>query len=101
MSLKGQLKFPTPEHQNEKCILKQKTYCKSKFIDECELKKPRTFLHLKFDNKGIDAVNILNQKNLQSCIPRYFDMKSTLCISYRYASTIASKTFITNKPCSA
>jgi hypothetical protein len=56
-------------------------------IDECELKKPRKFLHLKFDNKGIDAVNInnfLNHENVQSCIPPYFKMKSTPCISYRY-----------------
>jgi hypothetical protein len=29
-------------------------------IDDCELKKRRKFLHLKFDNKGIDAVNINN-----------------------------------------
>ena len=64
--------------------------------DECELQKPRRFLHLKFDNKGIDAVNInniLNHKKVQSCIPPYFKMKSTPCISYRYNSTIASKLF--------
>jgi hypothetical protein len=29
-------------------------------IGECELKKPRKFLDLKFDKKGIDAVNINN-----------------------------------------
>jgi hypothetical protein len=29
-------------------------------IDECELEKPRKSLHLKFENKGIDAVNISN-----------------------------------------
>jgi hypothetical protein len=60
------------------------------------VKKPRKFLHLKFDNKGIDAVNInniLNHKNVHSCIPPYFKMKSTPCISYRYSSTIASKLF--------
>ena len=57
-----------------------------RIIDECELKKPRKFLHLKYDNKGIDDVNInniLNNKNVQSCIPPYFKMKSTPCISYR------------------
>jgi hypothetical protein len=46
-----------------------------RIIDESELKKPRKFLHLKFDNKGIDAVNvnnILNHKKVQSCIPPYF-----------------------------
>jgi hypothetical protein len=68
----------------------------ARIIDECELKKPRKFLHLKFYNKGIDAVNInniLNHKNVQSCIPPYYKMKSTPCISYRYTSTIASKLF--------
>jgi hypothetical protein len=65
-----------------------------RIIDECELMKPRKFLHLKFDNKGIDAVNvnnILNHKKVQSCIPPYFKMKSTPCISHRYISTFASK----------
>jgi hypothetical protein len=50
----------------------------ARIIDECELKKPRKFLHLKYDNKGIDAVNInniLSHKNVQSCIPPYFKMK--------------------------
>jgi hypothetical protein len=32
-------------------------------IDECELKKPCKFFHLKFDNKVLDGVNnILNHK---------------------------------------
>jgi hypothetical protein len=64
--------------------------------DKCELKEPRKFLHLKFDKKGIDAVNvnnILNDKKVQSCIPPYFKMKSTSCISQTYTSTIASKLF--------
>jgi hypothetical protein len=42
-----------------------------RIIDECELKKPCKFRHLKFDNKGIDAVNInniLNDKKVQSCM---------------------------------
>jgi hypothetical protein len=34
--------------------------CPACIIDECELKKLRKFLHLNFDNKGIDAVNINN-----------------------------------------
>jgi hypothetical protein len=66
----------------------------SRIIDECEPKKLRKFLHLKFHNKGIDAVNvnnILNNKKVQSCIPPYFKMKSTPCISYRYTYNIASK----------
>jgi hypothetical protein len=32
-------------------------------IDECELKKHRQFLHLEFDNKGNDAVNVNNILN--------------------------------------
>jgi hypothetical protein len=62
-------------------------------IDECELKKPCKFLHLKFDNKGIDAVdinNILNYENVQFFIPPNFKMKSTPCISNRYTSTVTS-----------
>jgi hypothetical protein len=31
-----------------------------RIIDECELKKPRKFLHNKFNNKGFDAVNVNN-----------------------------------------
>jgi hypothetical protein len=34
-----------------------------RIIDECELKKPRKLLHLKFDNKWIDVVNINNILN--------------------------------------
>jgi hypothetical protein len=67
-----------------------------RIIDECELKKHRKFLHLKFNNKGIDAVNVnntINHKKVQSCISPYFKMKSTPCISHRYTSTIASKLF--------
>jgi hypothetical protein len=55
-----------------------------RIIDQRELKKPRKFLNLKFDNKGIDAVNInniLNHKNVKSCILPSFKMKSTPCIS--------------------
>jgi hypothetical protein len=71
-----------------------------RIIDECELKKTCKLLHLKFENKEIDAVNIyiiLNHKNVQSCIPTYFKIQSTPCISYtwRYTSSIASK-LITN-----
>jgi hypothetical protein len=65
-------------------------------MDEFLLKKPRKFLLLKIDHKGIDAVNInniINHKNLQSCVPLYFKMKSTPCISYRYTSTTASNLF--------
>jgi hypothetical protein len=55
-----------------------------------EPKKPLKFLHFKFDNKGIDAVNInniLNHKNVQFFTPPYFKIMYTLCISYRYTFT--------------
>lgn len=57
---------------------------------------PRHFFKLQYANKGIDAVNIsniLNHKKVQSCIPPYFKIKSTPCISYNYTSTVASKLF--------
>ena len=53
-------------------VAHHKLFGPPRIIDECELQKHRQFLHFKFDNKGIDAVNInntLNHKNLQSCIP--------------------------------
>jgi hypothetical protein len=56
-------------------VAHHKLFGPARIIDECELKKPRKFLHLKYDNKGIDAVNInniLNHKIVQSCIPPYF-----------------------------
>jgi hypothetical protein len=62
--------------------------------NECELNKPRKFLHLKLNKKGINAViinDILNNKGVQSCILPYFKMKATPLLSYIYASTIASK----------
>jgi hypothetical protein len=50
-----------------------------RIIDGYELTpETRRFLHLKYDNKEIDAVNInniLNHKNVHSCIPPYFKMK--------------------------
>jgi hypothetical protein len=87
----------TPEYRLVYMIMDvphHRLYGPPSIIDECELKKPRKFLHLKFDNKGIDAVNInniLSNKNVQSCIPPYFKMKSAPCISYRHTLTIASK----------
>jgi hypothetical protein len=77
-------------------VAHHKIFGPARIIDECELKKHRKFLHLKFDNNGIDAVNInniLNYKKVQSCIPPYFKMKPTPCVSYRHTSTIASKLF--------
>jgi hypothetical protein len=61
-----------------------------RITDKCELKKPRRFIHLKFENKEIHAVyinNVLNHKNVQSCIPPNFKMKSIPCILYRCTST--------------
>ena len=56
----------------------------------------RNFLHIKFQNKGIDAVNIsniLNNKHVQSAIPPYFKNKETPLISYTYSTPVASKIF--------
>ena len=63
--------------------------------DNCS-KQKRLFLKLKFKNKGIDALNIsnvLNHKKVQSCVPPYFKLKTTPCISYTYTQNIASKLF--------
>ena len=56
----------------------------------------RNFLNIKFQNKGIDAVNIsniLNHKYVQSAIPLYFKNKETPLISYTYSTPVASKIF--------
>ena len=89
----------TPEYRLDFMIMDvahHRLFGPPRIMDETELKTPRQFLHLKFDNKGIDAVNIsniLNHKKVQACVPPYFKMKSTPCISYLYTSTIASKLF--------
>lgn len=52
------------------------------------------FFKLQYANKWIDAANksnILYHKKVQFCIPPYFKITSTPCISYNYTSTIASK----------
>ena len=54
------------------------------------------FLHLKFANKGIDAINInniLHNKNVRKTIPPYFKYQSNPKISYTYTHSIASKLF--------
>ena len=56
----------------------------------------RPFLNVKFANKGIDALNvsnILNQKSVQNKIPSYFQYKESLCISYSFTRSVASKIF--------
>jgi hypothetical protein len=70
-------------------VAHHRLFAPARIIDECELKKPCKFLHLKFDHKGIDAVNInkiLNHKNVQYYILLYFTMKSAPCISYLFGS---------------
>ena len=57
---------------------------------------PDRFLHLKFANKGIDAINInniLHNKNVRKTIPPYFKYQSNPKISYTYTHSIASKLF--------
>lgn len=53
--------------------------------EEETIKLLRLFFKLHCANKGIDAViisNMLNHKNVQSCIPPYFQLRYTSCISY-------------------
>ena len=57
---------------------------------------PDKFLHLKFANKGIDAINInniLHHKDVTKSIPAYFKHQSAPKISYSYTRPIASKIF--------
>jgi hypothetical protein len=56
----------TPEYRLAYMIMHvahHRLFGPTRIIDECEHKKPRKFLHLKFENKGIDAVNINNILN--------------------------------------
>jgi hypothetical protein len=68
------LDYSTPEYRLVYLIIDvahHRLFGSECIIDECEQKKPRKFLHLKFDKKGINAVNInniLNHKNVQSCL---------------------------------
>ena len=51
------------------------------------LDTPDKFLHLKFANKGIDAINInniLHHKDVTKSIPAYFKHQSAPKISYSY-----------------
>ena len=60
-----------------------------------ELEK-RSFLNLKFINKGIDAINIsniLHHKRVKNNIPPYFKDQSSPIISYTYTIPVASKIF--------
>ena len=57
---------------------------------------PDRFLHLKFANKGIDAINInniLHNKHVRKTIPLYFKYQANPKISYTYSRSIASKLF--------
>ena len=60
------------------------------------LDTPDKFLHIKFANKGIDAINIdniLHHKDVTKSIPAYFKHQSAPKISYSYTRPIASKIF--------
>ena len=57
---------------------------------------PDRFSHLKFANKGIDAINIYNilhNKHVRKTIPPYFKYQANPKISYTYSRSIASKLF--------
>ena len=56
----------------------------------------RSFLPLRFANKGLDAINlgnILHHKSVTSKIPPYFQDQSIPIISYTYTSPIAPMIF--------
>ena len=56
----------------------------------------RSFLKVKFENKGLDAINlsnILNNKNVKSKVPPYFKEHPAPIVSYSYTRSIASKIF--------
>ena len=56
----------------------------------------RSFLKIKFENKGIDAINIsniLHNKHVKSKVPAYCGEQSVPRISYTYTNPVASKIF--------
>jgi hypothetical protein len=56
----------------------------------------RTFLHIPFANKGIDAINIsniLNRKEVVKEIPPYLKNQSVPIVSYSYTNSIGRKFF--------
>lgn len=64
--------------------------------DTAQENKNRPFLKIKFENKGIDALNlsnILNHKTVQDKIPPYFKKKESPCISYSYTTPVATKIY--------
>ena len=88
----------SPEHRLQGIILDISSNRLFKAVRVCNSveTKNRPFLKIKFANKGINALNlsnILNQKCVQSNIPPYFEYKESLCISYSYTSSVATKIF--------
>ena len=56
----------------------------------------RSFLKLKFVNKGMDDINlsnILHDKRTFDKVPHYFQNRSPPVISYKYSKTVAAKIF--------
>ena len=88
----------SPEHRLQSIILDISSNRLFKAVSVCDNieTKNRPFLKIKFENKGIDALNfsnILNQKSVQSIILPYFQNKESPCISYSYTHSVASKIF--------
>jgi hypothetical protein len=50
-------------------VAHHRLFCPPRIIDECELKSLCKFLHLRFDKKGIDVVNINNILNHKKYSP--------------------------------
>ena len=87
----------SPEYKLDAIIMDISNHRLFKPVQETSVEEhPRSFLTMKFANKGLDAVrlsNILNHKSVISKIPQYFKNVRPPCISYSYTNTIASKIF--------
>ena len=65
-------------------------------VKSISTEEKRSFLKVKFANKGLDAINlsnILNNKNVKSKVPPYFKEHPIPIVSYSYTRSIASKIF--------
>jgi hypothetical protein len=97
----------TPEYRLAHMIMdiaNHRLVGQQRIIDECELNKPRKFLHLKFDNKGIDAVNVNNILNHKKYSPVFrLTLRSNphLVFHIHVLPLLPSSYLITNKRCSA
>ena len=63
-------------------------------VNSISTEEKRSFLNVKFANKGLDAINlsnILNTKDVKSKVPPYFKEHPGSIVSFSYTISIASK----------